>query len=274
MIAGRDSELHSTEGYHKGMNLSEDTRGILDKVERLTGKPAHLLPDPTLPTLARVTAAQGPTPAHIIAYKPDAPGVDYHVAYQCGFVLRLYQVPPEERYGFGDTREGRESVRKLLSGSGGTLNRYGLPASAVREVTDQMFDGLMLQLRSIPIGMRIDDWLWRDHPGLQAEQRRSIGAQQALAAQALGPQVREMTPPPVFSASAAMNAAYALFCDRLLGTQAYAIPYRAVGLTDRGQVLLELWDKVPAGADQDRELVDVWGEELGLSDWYRWVPIG
>ncbi len=70
-----------------------------------------------------------------------------------------------------------------------------------------------------------------------------------------------------------MNAAYAIFCERLLGKSQYVIPYRSVGFEGAGGRLLEVWDQVPSGARHDRELVDAWGEELKVSDWYRWVPL-
>ena len=69
-----------------------------------------------------------------------------------------------------------------------------------------------------------------------------------------------------------MNAAYAIFCERLLGKSQYVIPYRSVGFEERGRALLGLWDGLPSGARHDRELVDAWAKELEVSDWYRWVP--
>jgi len=69
-----------------------------------------------------------------------------------------------------------------------------------------------------------------------------------------------------------MNAAYAIFCERLLGKSQYVIPYRSVDFEERGRALLGLWDGLPSGARHDRELVDAWAKELEVSDWYRWVP--
>lgn len=259
--------------HYGRMNLSPDTRRIMETVERLTGKPVQLIAKPDLPTLAKVTAAHESIPVHIIVYKPNAPGVDYHIAYQCGFVIRLHENPPNARFGFGDTQEGRADVRQLLSGPNGTLERHNLPEAALCEVTDQVYGGLLTQLRSVPIGMRIDAWLWDDYPRLRAAQSESMAVQQSTNALALGPNIRDMMPTTLFSANAAMNAAYALFADRLLSTQLYSIPYRSVGLLDRGHSLLDLWERTPADAAHDRDLVDAWGNDLGLSDWYQWVPM-
>ena len=259
-------------GYHIGMNLSADTQQIVDQLEQTTSKPVHLLPDPALPVHATIKAAKGSAPAHFLPYKPGLPGVDYAIAFQCAFLLRIYQVAIDSRFDFSSEKQGRDSVYKSLSGPNGTLKPYNLPDAAIQTVTDQVFDGLMTQLRSLPIGMRVDAWLREHYPGLDAEQEQSFAAQQAIAAQALSPNVRNMMPPTIFSATAAMNAAYALFCDRLLDRPLYGVAYRSTGFADRGQALLDLWDQLPPDAEHDRALVDAWGNELGLTDWYRWLP--
>ena len=69
-----------------------------------------------------------------------------------------------------------------------------------------------------------------------------------------------------------MNTAYALFSERLLSTGQYVIPYRSLGFDKGGQDLLEIWDEIPGDARRDRELVDAWAKELGISDWYQWIP--
>ena len=259
-------------GYHDGMALSDDTQQIMEQVEEVTGRPVHLQPDPSLPTLATVTVARGDAPAHLLTFKPDAQGADYALASQLGSVLRIHQTPPEARYDFVSKAEGRESVRKSLTGPSGTLTPYKLPEAVVTQATDQMFDGLMTQLRSLPVEMRVAAWLRDSHPRLREAQERYLAAELTRAAQSLAPQVRAMTPPTVFSANAAMNAAYALFVDRMLGRPLYAVAFRSTGLVDRGQALLDIWDRTPPDAAHDRAVVDAWADDLGLSDWYEWRP--
>lgn len=254
------------------MALNPDTQRILEQVEQLTKKPVYLQPDPALPILATVRAARGDAPAHLVTYRPDAHGVDYALASQFGSLLRIHQTPPEDRADLVTRAEGREAVRRSLAGPSGTLTPYKLPEAVVKQATDQMFDGLMTQLRSLPVEMRVGVWLRESYPGLRAAQEQYLASEQARATQSLSPQVRDMTPPTVFSANAAMNAACALFWDRLLGRPLYAVAFRATGLIDRGQLLLDLWDRTPADAAHDRSIVDGWAEELGLSDWYQWVP--
>lgn len=242
------------------------------QVEQLTAKPIHLVGDPKLPSLATVKIARGSAPVHVVSYRPGAQGWDYALASQFGSILRIYQTPPEERADFVFKETGRASVRISLAGPSGTLKPYNLPDAVVKQTTDEMFDGLMTQLRSLPVEMRLSVWLRDAYPSLHDAQARFFADEHKRATQALSPQVRAMTPPTVFSANAAMNAAYALFCDRLLNRPLYGVAYRSTGHADRGQALLDLWDQTPSDAAHDRALVDAWGNELGLTDWYTWTP--
>lgn len=249
--------------------LTDDARNVLEEVEGKTGKPVEVLPDPGLQTYATIKTARGDVPAHVLTYNPNKPGVDYHVAYQCGFILRLFDNPPEERFEFTGNRAGRETVRELVAE--GVAKRMRLPKATAEQLTDQFFDGLLTQLRSYPIGMRIDKWIRDTYPALHDAQNDSIDRQQQDNVQVLSPQIKQMTPSVIFSSNASMNAAYALFCERLLSASQYFIPYRSAGFKKPARTLLALWDELPMDARHDRELVDAWGKELGVSGWYQWV---
>ncbi len=244
----------------------------MEQVEKRSGTPVEVVTDSSLPTFASIKIARGPATQHILTYNPTKPGVNYHIAYQCGFVLRLFENPPDERYEFAGTKYGREAVQALLTEQGGVAKKLRLPKSTVRQLAEQFFDGLLVQLRSYPIGMRIDQWVRETYPALHEAQEASIDRQQRDNAQVLSPQIRQMTPPIIFSGNASMNAAYALFCERLLNRSQYVIPYRSLGFEERGSALLKVWDELPSDARHDRDLVDSWAEQLEVSDWYRWVP--
>lgn len=254
------------------MELASATQTILNLVEEKTGRPVEVLADPSLQVLAKVNIAKGKAPAHLITFNPTKRGVDYNVAYECGFILRLYENPPEARFDFAASQPGRKAVRKALFEKK-QIKRMGLPEDAVRKFADQMFDGLMVQLRSVPIGIRIDEWLWNDHAELRDLQKESIMRQQQDNVKALSSEIRSMSPPEVYLANIAMNSAYAIFFDRLIGNDLYAIPYRSAGFENSGERLLEIGAEIPAGALHDRELIDAWAEELEVSDWYQWIPI-
>ncbi len=156
------------------------------------------------------------------------------------------------------------------------VRRAGQMASLPDQMRSQMagvlLDGLLTQLRSFPVGMRIDVWLKREFPELADLQREAIERQQKDNLQALRAEVRNFAPKQIFAANAAMNAAYAIFADRLLGNAGFAIPWRSSGLEKAGRALLAQFDRIDADPAHDRALIDSWAAELGLVGWYRWVP--
>lgn len=254
------------------MALASVTQTILKLVEEKTDRPVEILADPSIQVLAKVKMAKGKAPAHLITYNPTKRGVDYNIAYECGFILRLYENPPEARFEFAGSESGRKAVRRALFEKK-QIKRMGLPDTAVKQLADQMFDGLMTQLRSLPIGIRIDRWLWDAHPDLRELQKESITRQQQDNVQTLSGKIREISPSDVFYATVAMNLAFAIFFDRLIGKDLYAVPYRSAGFENSGERLLEIESEIPPEAQHDRDLVDAWAEELEVSDWYQWISL-
>ena len=133
------------------MGLRDVTRAIIAQVERASGYPVLVTEDRSLQTLAAVRVARGSAPAHSITYNPSVTTQpDYLIAFQCGFILRLFANPPSERCDFAPAAHGREIVHRLLSGPEGPARKLRLQPDVVEKLRDQLFDGLMVQLRSIP----------------------------------------------------------------------------------------------------------------------------
>jgi hypothetical protein len=253
--------------------LSPTTHEFLALVERETGYPVKLLEDSDLPTLATVRIARGDVPAHFVIYKPTRDeGLDYMICLQCGFVLRLFDNPPEQRFRLGGTAEGEREVLNMVSDPGGNLARYGLQPTQAAQMASTLFNGLMTHLLSIPVSMRVADWIYANYPALHASQRAAVLKELAEAKAAAQPQIREMTPERIFKPTMAINAAYAMFWADKYEMRELAGPYRGSSGEADGRSLLKLWHEVPSDARHDRELIDRWGAGLNLTGWYRWVP--
>jgi hypothetical protein len=121
--------------------------------------------------------------------------------------------------------------------------------------------------------MRIDAWLAETYPALAEQQVDALTTQQKEALACLSPQVRGMVPDQIVSASILLNTVYALFCDRMLRTEVYQVPYAASGFVDLARPLLSVYDELPPDPSSDRALVDRWAVEIGLRDLYEWLPL-
>lgn len=246
--------------------LLPTTQRILAELEDASGRGFEYLADPSLPVLATIVTARNGAPYHILRYKPSNEPLDYLVGYQAGFIIRMFANPPDRRFDFAPTSAGLPALRSLLT-AGIKLNSAELEALPQFEQATHHWS--LMNLRSLPIGMRIDEWLYREKPELRALVATGIASQQQVNTNVLAQRFGKLAIP---SHLLAANAAYALFAERLLGEGAFSVPYAAVGALPKGRELLAIWDSIPSDPRQDSRLVDSWADALGMTGWYRWIP--
>lgn len=247
-------------------HLHAVTKGILKRVEDKTGKSIQFLRDEKLSLLATLQMARNGADFHVLRYRPSNEPLDYFVAFQAGFVLRLFENEPAKRFDFSPDPGAGKQVEVLLA-AGQALS--SADKQALPDFARFVAQWALLNLRSLPIGMRIDRWIATEHPELKELQQAGIAVQQQQNMDVLAYKLGKLTVPTTLMGAL---AAYALFADRLLGTESYAIPYEAAGIVSHGKELLRIWDETPSVAPHDCELVDRWAAASGMSDWYRWIP--
>ena len=254
------------------MTLREVTRAVIALVENASGCSVVVSEDTSLKTLAASRIARGANKIHAISFNPSAVSEpDYLICYQCGFILRLFGIPAADRVDLAGTAEGRQVVHRLLTASDGPGKKLKLPAETIVTLRDQLFDGLMTQLRSIPIGFRVDSWIMREYPELAQLQRDAAMRQIKDNLGTLSPDVKKIAPRKVYQSNLTMIAAFGEFWARRFADPTLSSPYKAAGFYKSGVELLAVLDKIADAPSTDRELVDAWGDYLSLTGWYRWV---
>lgn len=247
-------------------HLRTVTKGILNRVEEITGKSIQFMRDDNLTVLSTLQMARNGADYHVLRYRPSNDPIDYFVAFQAGFVLRLFECPPDKRFDFSPNPDAGDQVELLLK-AGQSLGQTDIdtaPAFATR-----VAQWALMNLRSLPIGMRIDQWIATDYPELKELQHQGIAVQQQQSMDVLALKIGKLTVPTTLLGTL---SAYALFADRLMGTETYAIPFEASGLLGHGKELLRIWDEAPLSSSGDCTLVDKWAVGSGMSDWYSWIP--
>ncbi len=138
-----------------------------------------------------------------------------------------------------------------------------------------IYDGLILQLRSMGPGLLVDRWIRQHCPDLREAQEQAIESEITNNLGALQPSTRANYPATIYEASIAMNAAYAVFGGDLLGKPYLAVPYISQGYGDiaRRLVALALGEGNPANEPGDRVVIDSWAQELSVSSWYDWSEL-
>jgi hypothetical protein len=246
-------------------NLRPETLGMLQRIEALSGRPVEFKPDSSLTLRATLQLARNGAPSHVLRYRPTNEPLDYWVAYQAGYLLRLLELPPAERFDFAGTGTAPSQVAELLA--------TGQPQaddarSTLTQFAEMTAHWAMLNLRSYAIGMRIDQWLADQHPELRELQSRRHGLAAAREPAAAVQAYRQAVDPgPADGPGGRIRAV----CRPAAGQDGLCdtVPGRRAG---PGAELLAILDKVPPGAAHDRELVDAWAAAIGMTGWYAWIP--
>ena len=252
------------------MPLLPTTEELMKRIESRTGRPLVVEVQTLTGTLLSTSRiARGSDPAHVIRLDPRVQqDADYLVTWECLHVLRLFDIPAEDRFQLSATADGRAEAGRLVATHHKGSNPPIRP-DMLSQLANHLYDGLMLQLRSVPIGLRIDAGLRDEYPTLTEQQRRAIVRQLNDGAKVLGPDVTRTVPPKLRRASLAINAAFASFWSRAWNDPTIVVPYRAAGFLVDGETLLHLFDQLSPEPVQDRDLIDAWGKQLGLNGWYR-----
>ena len=101
-----------------------------------------------------------------------------------------------------------------------------LSPESIATLRDQLFDGLMTQLRSIPIGLRVDSWIMREYPELSELQQKAAMQQLQENLQVLSPEIKKIAPTKILTANLSMNAAFAEFWARPFPIQGFRSPIK------------------------------------------------
>ncbi len=145
------------------MDLQQLQKQFVERVEAASGKPVILQSDPKFAGHATIKIATKEQPAHVLLYKPEHESVlPYLVAYACEFALRTIQADPNKQFNLSSKPNMLSEVRTLMEKH--HKGKDDIPSHVIPQLANQFGNGLGLQLRSMPITMRIDKLISRCTP--------------------------------------------------------------------------------------------------------------
>lgn len=246
-------------------HLRQVTKEILQEVESVSGKSIEFMRDEELPVLASLTMARNGAEFHLLRYKPSNEPMDYFVAHQAGYILRLFQCEPNFRFDLSATGVGEETMASLLNSG---VQSESFENSNFKAASQMLTQWCLMNLRSLPIGMRIDEWISTNHAELKDLQATGIALQHQQNINLLSHKISGHYIPSILMGHI---SAYAMFADRLLNVEQFATPFAASGLKQAGFDLMEIWDQTTHTASSDCELVDAWATYSSIRNWYEWT---
>jgi hypothetical protein len=176
-------------------------------VEDVSGIPVQVTEDPKLQNLANVRMARkSGLPQHLIIYKSEiGEPPDYQICFQCGYIIRLFENPPDKRFDMVETQIGRDEVEDSIKKPGGIADKFRMRKAQISELRNQFLSGLLIHLRSVPVGLRISEWLSSNYPELDDLKNRHIQKEIYINMQSLAGDVKMTTPPQILSRQCALD---------------------------------------------------------------------
>jgi hypothetical protein len=203
----------------------------LSELEEATGKPVLIVEAPELKVLATIRRAGPEYSSHVLRIMGgENRAADYLIVFECRMALRD---GPGPRTVLRSNPEMRGQVISECE----VLHSH-LPLAQAQELGSFIYDGLILQLRSMGPGLLVDRWIREHCPDLHEAQERAITTEITNNLGALKPSTRANYPATIYEASIAMNAAYALFGGNLLGKPYLAVPYLSQGYGEMARRLI------------------------------------
>lgn len=175
---------------------------------------------------------------------------------------------------FASTAATREKALRSMASEVTRIEKLGLPAEAISQLTIGALDGLLGQLFNFPIDFLIETRLQATYPGLRELFYQSLKGQLDTAASiANNERLKLATPRQVFRANCAMNGAMALwFEDRYPRRTDLVAQFEKTEAWTAARRLYTTWTADAKEWTPGREYawIDNWAEVLGLRDWYIW----
>ncbi len=246
-----------------------ETQRLIDLVEQQTAYRVAIDVISGIQEHAQMSSASPGAPTHVIRVNAERRQfADYIVAMQCGMLLILWSDHTRVPGMAFETARCDDQARKWA--------QTEPTASLAPDIADRMskfyVDGLLRQLSSMPLEIRVARFLFEACPNLREAQTELTNAHLRQLSVVFAPRIRDQVPVDVFKLNVGMNAALALNWARLSGNRVALLPYESTGYLTAAQTLLDLLEpgsSVPTSADHIRS-VDAWADHLSLRSLYRW----
>jgi tetratricopeptide (TPR) repeat protein len=175
---------------------------------------------------------------------------------------------------FVTTPETRTNSAMALKADLRRLEKKGYRDDKIAGLVNELVTGVNLFLFNCPIDMVIEQRIWNEYPELREAQFCGLASIAHNARKVtMDAKIRDFVPPTLLRINDILNAMFALFVDELSeGATAYADAYRKLPAFRDAEKLFTHWkekstDLKPGG---EYDLVDAFGEFLGIRDWYDW----
>ena len=247
---------------------SPGTKQLIAEVERTTGYKVIIDTSEGIFEDAQMISARPEMPVHTIRVnKAKLHSADYIVAIQCAMLIRLWSNPSSIPV-FSPIPE---KFRYFVDRSAKSLSSARLTENLIQKTAQQLAQGVLNQLRSMPIEIMTIRDCRIQCPDLGVMQSEAVEAQLRLHSESFTPKIRSFAPEQIWKSNVSMNSAYALSWSELSGTKLAMLPYQSTGFSEIATKLMSELNTHPEKTSESyTQTVDAWANTLGLRTLYKW----
>jgi hypothetical protein len=254
--------------------LGPDAKRALELARRLAGKQPDLKRVQGIPGGARaqlIRTLKRKQPYEIHFARGQERTLDHLVAHEVGHIVRLHQVPEEERVLAVATAENRRIAASQIAPEMVVRPGTAVPEDIYPRLFETWFSGVCTQLASFPADLRIEQWIHDRFPGLRPLQRSSLINEVHRSFPGFSVEVFAETPPTVLEATMAMNAAQAHHVAELYDLPELLGPFDVHHFSAIGAWLAHLaLAPEDQGHRSDVATTNAWATQLNLDGWIGW----
>ena len=247
--------------------LSDYCADLLDRIGERTGRPLRSVAVAGLEFDSQLHVAHPGEAAHELVYRPECTRHYIHLLTNAAYkVLRFCTQRDAERLvPVGEIRRLRAENERELRQKIPTLPQPGLEV-----VSRFLYAGLIRQLTSFPVDLRVENEIRYSLRRHHRRQEEYLKTQVRDFLPTLSLDLKRVTPTAVYLPSTAMNIAFAEVCAQLLQTRPPTAITTHSSRSLAEELLHDLQTVHEDGATGDRLLTDTWAKRLGLRPSYRW----
>jgi len=150
--------------------------GLLDELEKKTGKKIEIIVDNGIPTAAKIEIAEyRGRDHHIVRYKEQAPGVAHLVMHELTHLELIHEARTlNENKLFTSNEKNRQAFWKRAEREKKKMLKGGLDNNRIDGFLSQLFDGINLQVYNAPVDLFIEQRLYSSYEKLRPIQFLSL----------------------------------------------------------------------------------------------------
>ncbi len=224
------------------MELLPETNEILKKVQDLTNKDFDYVFNPKLNVLGKVKIARQKMDHHIIYYRENnSRQLNHIIAHECGHIIRIFESDPSYRVIPYTNSTNYELALKDMKADIEKISKL-LPKSKVDGLIQMLFNGLISQVTNLPVDLKIEEWIYKDYPGLREFQFITLEKQMDDAIAGIDKKIESIIPSKIYNSSHIMNYAYFTILTQITGYK-YIKNFKGHSFELKANKLIEIFER-------------------------------